>query len=141
MSVFDVMSIKEDIADAYREDAKNKPEELLRSAYSNDIKLALETLVSIATDYSTSRFGKDIVIRDDICLMHQELSELLDAYREGNPPSEKVPNCSKAEEELADVIMRALAFAGRHNFNIFDTIIEKHVYNVRKRPPRHGKLF
>ena len=41
-----------------------------------------------------------------IALMHSELSEALEAVRIGNPSSEKIPEFSLLEEELADVILR-----------------------------------
>jgi NTP pyrophosphatase (non-canonical NTP hydrolase) len=61
----------------------------------------------------------------------------MEAYRSGNPESEKIPGFSQMEEELADVVIRLLDFAGGENLNIEGALIAKMAYN-EKRPYRHG---
>lgn len=75
-----------------------------------------------------------------ICLMFTELAEVVEAFREDNPKSEKIPEFTLAEEELADVVIRIMDFAGRKNIRLGDAIIEKIKYN-QSRPHKHGKQF
>jgi NTP pyrophosphatase (non-canonical NTP hydrolase) len=72
-----------------------------------------------------------------LMLMVTELAEAMEAYRSGNPESEKIPGFSQMEEELADVVIRLLDFAGGENLNIEGALIAKMAYN-EKRPYRHG---
>ncbi len=46
-----------------------------------------------------------------IALIHSELSELSAIMREGDKKSEKVPQISHLEEELADTVIRIMDFA------------------------------
>jgi len=72
-----------------------------------------------------------------IALMHSELSEALEAYRDGNPMSEKIAPFSQIEEELADVIIRVLDYAEQNSFEIGKALAAKMTYN-ETRPFRHG---
>lgn len=76
----------------------------------------------------------------DVALMHSELSEMLEALRAGDPDSVKIPGHSQAAEELADLVIRALDYAGAHNINLGAAILAKHQHNI-SRPHRHGKEF
>ena len=42
-------------------------------------------------------------VGESIALIHAELSELLEGIRDGNMPSDKIPEFSQAEEEAAKV--------------------------------------
>lgn len=80
--------------------------------------------------------------------MHAEVTELWDAYRagKGDEPCDKaekmialnlrVLNCN--EEELADIIIRALDVSRRLGIEIVAAINAKHEYN-KTRPYMHGK--
>ena len=76
-----------------------------------------------------------------ICLIHSELSEALEAFRNHNPPDEHCPEYSSAEIELADAIIRILDMCAYLGFDISGAILAKMTYNL-KRPQRHnGKAY
>lgn len=72
-----------------------------------------------------------------LCLIHSELSECLEAFRNGNPMSRKIPHCPQVAEELADAIIRILDMAEHLNLDIGRAVVEKMAYN-QTRPVRHG---
>ncbi len=72
-----------------------------------------------------------------LMLMVTELAEAMEAYRAGNPESDKIPGYSKLEEELADVIIRLLDFAAGFDLDIAGAVAAKMAYN-ETRPYRHG---
>lgn len=72
-----------------------------------------------------------------LLLMHSELSEAVEALREGNPLSKKIPPFSQLQEELADVIIRIMDFSAKQNLNLADAVIHKIHYN-KGRPHMHG---
>lgn len=73
--------------------------------------------------------------------MHGEVQELWDAWRKGEQenPCDKDIGLSCSEEELADIIIRALDVSRRLGIDIERAINVKHLYNT-KRPYKHGKL-
>ena len=75
-------------------------------------------------------------------LMVTELAEAAECIRNvtADDPCDKVglSHITKLEEELADVVIRILDFAGSRNLNLASAILDKHVYNL-SRPFRHGK--
>lgn len=75
-----------------------------------------------------------------IALMHSELSECLDGLRHGNPPSDHIPAFSAAEEELADVLIRAMDMSEKRGYRLAQAILAKMEFN-RGRPHKHGKKF
>jgi len=72
-----------------------------------------------------------------LMLMVTELSEAMEAWREGSPESEKIPGFSQVEEELADAIIRILDFAGGHHLDMEGALEAKMAFN-ETRPYRHG---
>ncbi len=80
---------------------------------------------------------------EGVALLHSEASELLEALRNGNPPSTKIPGFSLAEEEAADLIIRVgdmKGFFPEGQWRIGEAVIAKVAYNAG-RPHKHGKKF
>lgn len=84
---------------------------------------------------------KNAVVPEVLALIHSEVSEALEEYRNGRLPTEVYAgNNGKPEGipiELADVIIRVLDYCGYAGIDIDAAISQKHEYN-RTRPYRHG---
>jgi NTP pyrophosphatase (non-canonical NTP hydrolase) len=75
-----------------------------------------------------------------IALMHSELSEALEAERE-DKQSDKIPEFSGVEEELADTIIRILDTAKEMKLDIIGAIRAKMGYNDSRAYRHGGKKF
>ncbi|KKN17975.1 hypothetical protein LCGC14_0960330 [marine sediment metagenome] len=80
-----------------------------------------------------------------IALIHSELSEALQALRNGNPASSNISCASPGfincvSEELADTIIRIMDMADSRGWRVAEAIIAKMKYN-ESRPHKHGKEF
>lgn len=76
-----------------------------------------------------------------IALMHSELSEALESLRHGDPDSDKIPEFTGVEEELADAVIRIMDFAKGGGLRVGEAILEKIKYNKTREHRHGGKLF
>src|SRR5262245_238949 len=70
-------------------------------------------------------YDRDYTLAELLRLAVSELSECLEADRQGNPPSEKIPPHSQIEEELADALIRLLNLAHHHKIDIGAAVLAK----------------
>ena len=75
-----------------------------------------------------------------MALFHAEISEALEALREGNPSSNKIMEFTNLEEELADAVIRIMDYCFGKDLDIAGAILAKIEYN-RSREYMHGKSF
>ena len=75
-----------------------------------------------------------------MALIHAEVSEALEALRNGNPSSNKIIEFSSLVEELADVVIRIMDYAFGNDLDIAGAVIAKIEYN-KNREYMHGKSF
>ena len=76
-----------------------------------------------------------------LCLIHSELSEALEGLRHGNPQSEKTPEVSSVEEELADVIIRIMDMARQRCWDVGGAVAAKIQMNAGRAYKHGGKKF
>jgi len=76
-----------------------------------------------------------------IVLIHAELSEAVEALRDGNPKSKKIPKHSEMAEEMADAVIRIMHLSDRLELNLSEAIIDKMTYNETREYKHGGKLF
>jgi len=75
-----------------------------------------------------------------IALCHSELSEGLEALRL-DKMSNKIPDFSGIEEELADTIIRIMDWAHSKKYRVAEALIEKIKFNKNREYMHGGKNF
>ena len=100
----------------------------------------LETQATLISQFMQAQgFWESDNTGEKIALMHSELSEALEADRK-SLDAEHIPGFSGVEEELADVIIRILDFAGHHQLRLGEALSAKIAYNLT-RPFKHGQAY
>ena len=82
------------------------------------------------TDLSTGKL-KDRNKAEMICLIHSELSEVMEGERKGLM-DDHLPERPMAEVEMADAVIRIMDYCGRWNYDIGGAILEKMKYNKNR---------
>lgn len=87
-------------------------------------------------------YDREVPIPESIALLHTELSEMMEEWRDRTPVAEdRIEANGKPcgmPSELADVIVRAFDFAGRYGIDLDAAYRRKMAYNWQ-RPYRHGR--
>lgn len=112
-----------------------------------DLKDIVKQAYDTEIEKGWQKEGEQRPVPELICLMHSELSEALEEYRNGEEPNEiyyvasaKDPNPKKPEGipiELADVIIRIAGFCGQYGIDLDEAVRIKLEFN-KTRPARHG---
>jgi len=84
---------------------------------------------SMLANYDIAKYG----------LMGTEIAEAIEGRRHGDPKSDKIPEFTSQEEELADLIVRVMHHAAHRKLRVAEALVAKLDYND-KRPYKHGKL-
>ena len=77
------------------------------------------------------------VIPEKLALIHSEISEALEKYRDN--PGIKITDIDGFGEELADIIIRVMDLVEAYGFDINEEIIAKHVKNLGREHMHGGK--
>ena len=88
-----------------------------------------------------SGHDEDLYFEQMLGNLHDEISELHQAARLGilNSSCDKNIPLTNMEEELADIVIRALDLMMHYKINPYEVLWKKHNYN-KTRPFKHGKL-
>lgn len=121
---------------------KNRLGSVARAAFEEAWKVTQASAFATALDKGWLPMDKEPNHAEQVCLMHAELSEACEYLRiDKAAPSEKIPEFTGLEEELADVIIRIMSYSGRTGLNVAGAIIRKMDYNMERDYKHGGKKF
>lgn len=108
------------------------------AAYALTLGLGQAQLIVKEVNESHGWFDADRSFGDDIALLHSELSEWLESYRDGDE-DEVQPNGKPVgpSSEAADVLVRLLDTCERYSIDLPAAFMQKVEFN-NTRPHRHG---
>jgi NTP pyrophosphatase (non-canonical NTP hydrolase) len=120
----------------YRAEKEEEFSEKFRSGWD----YFMTDVVKTAQDHGFCTDPRQFSPPTAIALMHEELSEALNADRRDNPPDDHCPEFDSISVEFADLLIRMMVFANTVGLDIPGALFAKAEYN-KSRPFKHGKKY
>lgn len=92
-----------------------------------DIATLQKKILVLAKKKGWGTAPADVIFAEKIALLHQEVSEALEAYRKGN-----VHKRDGLAEEFADIVLHTLHLAGIYKIDVTKAIQKKLARNARR---------